>query len=111
MTPRSSRAPGCRPTIGPWDLADDKKFLVLALVVFVLVALAVIGSGRTGRTLRAVRGSEVAAASIISPVRARVTAFAISAFIAALGGALLSMHQETSTTPATSPRSWRCSGW
>ena len=86
-----------RPTIGPWDLADDKKFLVLALVVFVLVALAVIRirEGTVGRTLRAVRGSEVAAASIgISPVRARITAFAISAFIAALGGALLSMHQE-----------------
>jgi ABC-type branched-subunit amino acid transport system permease subunit len=86
-----------RPTIGPWDLADDKKFLVLALVVFVLAALAVIRirEGTVGRTLRAVRGSEVAAASIgISPVRARITAFAISAFIAALGGALLSMHQE-----------------
>ena len=86
-----------RPTIGPWDLADDKKFLVLALVVFVLAALAVIRirEGTVGRTLRAVRGSEVAAASIgISPVRARLMAFAISAFIAALGGALLSMHQE-----------------
>jgi branched-subunit amino acid ABC-type transport system permease component len=86
-----------RPTIGPWDLADDKKFLVLAIVVFVVVALAVIQirEGTVGRTLRAVRGSEVAAQSIgISPARARLIAFAVSAFIAGLGGALLAMHQE-----------------
>jgi len=86
-----------RPTIGPWDLADDKKFLVLAIVVLVVVGLAVIQirEGTVGRTLRAVRGSEVAAASIgISPARARLVAFAVSAFIAGLGGSLLAMHQE-----------------
>jgi branched-chain amino acid transport system permease protein len=86
-----------RPTIGPWDLADDKQFLVLALVVFAVTGLAVIQmrEGATGRALRALRGSEVAAQSIgISPARARLTAFAVSAFIAALGGAMLAMHQE-----------------
>lgn len=86
-----------RPTIGPWDLADDKQFLVLAIVVFVIVSIAVIQirEGTVGQTLRALRGSEVAAQSIgISQARARVTVFAVSAFIAGLGGALLSMHQE-----------------
>lgn len=86
-----------RPTIGPWDLADDKKFLVLALLVFAVVSVAVIQvrEGTVGRTLRAVRGSEVAAQSIgISPARARIIAFAVSAFIAAIGGSLLAMHQE-----------------
>jgi ABC-type branched-subunit amino acid transport system permease subunit len=86
-----------RPTIGPWDLGDDKKFLVLALLVFAVVSLAVIQvrEGTVGRTLRAVRGSEVAAQSIgISPPRARITAFAVSGFIAGLGGALLAMHQQ-----------------
>ncbi|HEV7722591.1 MAG TPA: ABC transporter permease [Iamia sp.] len=86
-----------RPVIGPWDLADDKKFLVLALVVFALTAAAVIQirEGTVGRTLRSLRGSEVAAQSIgISPARARVTAFAVSGFIAGLGGAMLSLHQE-----------------
>ena len=86
-----------RPTVGPWDLADDKKFLVLVLVVFAIVGVAVIQvrEGTVGRTLRALRGSEVAAQSIgISPSRARITAFALSAFIAGLGGALLAMHQE-----------------
>jgi branched-subunit amino acid ABC-type transport system permease component len=86
-----------RPTIGPWDLANDKSFLVLALVVFVLTSIAVIQirEGTVGRTLRALRGSEVAAQSIgISPARARLIAFAVSAFIAGLGGAMLSIHQE-----------------
>ncbi|MCU1375319.1 MAG: inner-rane translocator [Actinomycetia bacterium] len=86
-----------RPTIGPWDFANDKAFLVLAIVVFVLVSVAVIQirEGTIGRTLRALRGSEVAAESIgISPGRARLAAFAISAFIAGLGGGMLAMHQH-----------------
>lgn len=86
-----------RPVVGPWDLADDKKFLVLAVLVFVVASLAVaqIRTGTVGRTLQALRGSEVAAQSIgISPTRARVMAFAISGFLAGLGGAMLSIHQQ-----------------
>jgi branched-subunit amino acid ABC-type transport system permease component len=86
-----------RPTIGPWDFANDLSFLGLALAVFVLVSFGVvrIREGTVGQTLRALRGSEVAAASIgISPARARIIAFAVSAFIAGLGGAMLSMLQE-----------------
>ena len=86
-----------RPTIGPWDFGNDLSFLALAVAVFVIVSFAVIRirEGTVGRTLRALRGSEVAAASIgISPARARIVAFAVSAFIAGLGGAMLSMHQE-----------------
>lgn len=86
-----------RPVVGPWDLANDEQFLVLALVVFAVVAVAIvqIREGTVGRTLRAVRGSEVAAQSIgMSPARALVTAFAVSGFIAGLGGAMLSIHQE-----------------
>ena len=86
-----------RPTLGPWDFADDKSFLVLAIVVFTIVSIFVIQlrEGTIGRTLRAIQGSEVAAKSIgIAPARARVIAFAVSAFIAGLGGAMLSIHQE-----------------
>jgi ABC-type branched-subunit amino acid transport system permease subunit len=92
-----------RPTIGPWDFANDLSFLALAVVVFVLVALAVIQirEGTVGRTLRALRGSEVAAASIgISAARARIVAFGVSAFIAGLGGAMLAMHQQNVNYPS-----------
>jgi branched-chain amino acid transport system permease protein len=94
-TLQGTRVP--RPTLGPWDMADDKSFLALAIVVFALVSVGVIllREGTVGRTLRALRGSEVAAESIgISPARARMTAFAVSGFIAGLGGAMLSIHQE-----------------
>jgi branched-chain amino acid transport system permease protein len=86
-----------RPVIGPWDFSDDKSFLILAVVVLVIVSFAVIQirQGTIGQTLRALRGSEVAAQSIgISPARARLVAFAISAFIAGLGGAMLAIQQE-----------------
>jgi len=87
-----------RPVLGPIDFgASDRTFLALAIVVFIIVAIGVIQlrEGTIGRTLRALRGSEVAAESIgISPARARIIAFAVSAFIAGLGGALLSMQQK-----------------
>ena len=86
-----------RPLLGPIDFASDRAFLVLAMVVLVIVSIVVIQlrEGTFGRTLTALRGSEVAAASIgISAARARIVAFAVSAAIAGLGGALLSMHQQ-----------------
>jgi branched-chain amino acid transport system permease protein len=76
---------------------SNEAFLVLAIVVLVVTALAVaqLRTGTFGKTLLALRGSEVAAQSIgISPARVRLIAFAISGFIAGIGGALLAMHQE-----------------
>ena len=92
-----ARLPVPRPVLGPWDFDNDKTFLALALVILVIVSLSVsfFGLSTTGRKLKAVRGSEVAAQSIgISPARARVIAFSVSAFVAALGGAMVSIHQE-----------------
>lgn len=86
-----------RPVLGPWELTDDRAFLAFALSVFLVAAVAVrrLRSGTVGRTLQSLRGSEVAAQSIgISPTRARVTAFAISGFLAGLGGALLTIQQK-----------------
>ena len=86
-----------RPILGPWDLRSDKSFLLLALLVFAAVALAVIQlrNGTLGRTLLALRGSQVGAESIgISAGRVRLVAFAISGFIAGLGGALLAIQQR-----------------
>ncbi|MGH8984490.1 MAG: ABC transporter permease [Acidimicrobiia bacterium] len=86
-----------RPELGPIDFANNRTFFVLALVVLGVVGTLVIliRKGTTGRYLDALRGSEVAASAIgISPPRARIVAFAISAGIAGLGGALLAV-QET----------------
>jgi ABC-type branched-subunit amino acid transport system permease subunit len=83
--------------IGPFDLESDKSFLVFAVVVLVIAGIAVVNlrSGTFGKTLLALRGSEVGAASIgISPGRARLVAFAISGFLAGIGGALLAMQQR-----------------
>jgi branched-chain amino acid transport system permease protein len=85
-----------RPVLGPIDFTSDKSFFVLTVVVAVVAALAVIAlrSGTFGKTLLALRGSEVVARPIgISPARARLTAFAISGFIAGIGGGLLAMQQ------------------
>jgi ABC-type branched-subunit amino acid transport system permease subunit len=85
-----------RPSIGPVSFESERSFLVFCLVVLVIVSFVVIlvRRGTTGRYLDALRGSEVAAASIgINPARSRITAFAFSAGIAGLGGGLLAMQQ------------------
>ena len=53
-----------------------------------------IREGTTGRVLAALGGSEPAAASIgISSTRARITALALAAGIAAIGGGMLAMFE------------------
>ncbi len=85
-----------RPQLGPIDFASDKSYLVLCLVILTIVGIVVIQlrNGTTGRYLSAVRGSEVAAASVgINPMRTRIVAFAVSAGIAGVGGALLASYE------------------
>ncbi len=85
-----------RPQLGSIDFASDKSFLALCLVVLLIVGVVVIlvRNGTTGRYLSAVRGSEVAAASVgINPMRVRILAFALSAGIAGVGGALLVSYE------------------
>jgi branched-chain amino acid transport system permease protein len=83
-----------RPVIGPFDLSNNKSFLVFCLIVLAIVSVLVIfvRRGTTGHYLDALRGSETAAQSIgISPAKAKIVAFALSAGIAGLGGGLLAM--------------------
>jgi ABC-type branched-subunit amino acid transport system permease subunit len=86
-----------RPKLGSIDfgIGHDAAFLVLTLIILTIVAIAVIWvrNGTTGRYLDAIRGSEVAAASIgINRNRARIVAFALSAAIAGLGGGLMASY-------------------
>jgi branched-chain amino acid transport system permease protein len=93
---RPPRVP--RPSIGTIDFSDDKAFFVLASVILAIVATVVllVKRGTTGRFLDAVRGSEVAAASVgVNPFFMKVVAFSLSAAIAGLGGALLASFEGT----------------
>jgi ABC-type branched-subunit amino acid transport system permease subunit len=86
-----------RPLIGPIDFDNEKAFLVFCLVVLVIAGLLVVWvrGGTTGRFLDALRGSETAAASVgVNPTRWRITAFALSAGLAGVGGGLLAMRDE-----------------
>jgi branched-subunit amino acid ABC-type transport system permease component len=90
-----------RPLMGPIDFSDDRAFLLLCMVLLALVSGVVIlvRRGTTGRYLDALRGSELAATSIgINPKRARITAFALSAGIAGLGGGLLATQTGRATS-------------
>jgi len=85
-----------RPVLGPVDFTNDRSFFFLCLLALMLTSVIVIRvrGGTTGRNLRAIAGSEVAAAALgISSKRARITAFALCAGIAAAGGALLALRE------------------
>lgn len=84
-----------RPQIGPINFANDRAFFVLCLAVLGIVGVLVIlvRQGTTGRYLEALRGSEIASQAIgINPARAKITALALSAGIAGLGGGLLATY-------------------
>jgi len=86
-----------------FDLSSQAAMYELCLAVVVLAFLAVAGirRSRTGRTLLAVRDNERGAAAYAVPVlRAKVTGFAISGFLAAVAGCLLvHVNQAYTETP------------
>ncbi|EME18534.1 polyamine-transporting ATPase [Rhodococcus triatomae BKS 15-14] len=99
------RAAVSGPHLGPLDLSmqsgsDYARPAFLIAVLLVLTACVWLVSrviaGRSGRRLLAVRSNERAAASIgIDVARAKLWAFALSAFLAGLGGALLAYSRGT----------------
>lgn len=80
------------------DLSNRKTlyFLLAAVLIIVVFTLSNLRDTKTGRAFFAVRGSEVAAASLgIDVVRYKLIAFAVSGVIAGLGGSLLMIEQRT----------------
>lgn len=78
----------------PWPFSGERAFYVLELICLGLVLLVVrrLHTGRLGRMLVATRDSEGgAAASGVDVPGLKVFVFAVSAGVAALGGALLGM--------------------
>jgi len=84
-----------RPRIGPFDLADDRTFLGVALLVMAVVWLADRRLQRSplGRAWVAIRENEAAASARgISPAGLNVAAFAVSGVGAGLAGALFALR-------------------
>src|SRR3954469_6256880 len=86
-----------RPVIlNKFDLASEHSmyYVVLAALLFTIAVIWRLRSSRTGRTLLAVRDNARAAESYgVSPMRAQLTAFAVSGFIAGMAGALIAYQQ------------------
>jgi branched-chain amino acid transport system permease protein len=92
----SQRVPR-QPILGRIDIASPTRiyYVMLAALLLVLFGLHGIRNSRTGRALLALRDNERAAqAYSIDVVRAKLTAFAISGFVAAFAGALFVHHQQ-----------------
>ena len=78
-----------RPSIGGLHFSSDRSMALLLFVLVVLVVLLVgaLKHSASGRAMFAVRSSSVAAAaSGVSPVRVKLSIFAVSAAIAGFGG-------------------------
>jgi branched-chain amino acid transport system permease protein len=93
---------GERPALfGIWAIDSAEPFYYLCLAVTVVIAAGLVGirRSRTGRVLIAMRENERGAAAYgVSVVRMKLSAFAISGALAAVGGALLVLLQRGYTT-------------
>lgn len=78
-----------------WESSRSIYYLSLLAMVIAIVAMRGIRHSRTGRVLIALRDNEAAVESYgVSPVRAKLTAFAIAGFFAACAGSLVTHHQQ-----------------
>ena len=87
-----------RPFLGVWDLSDDTAMYRVCLLVLVVCVVAVAGirRSRPGRVLRAVRDNPVAAQAFgVRVPQARLMAFALSGFLAGVGGGLVVYVSES----------------
>jgi len=85
-----------RPRLLGFDLADQRTYYFVTLIVLALCVGGVAGlrRSRTARVLIAARDNEAAAQSFgIGLLRARLSAFAVSGFLAALAGGLFAFQQ------------------
>ncbi|HYD08872.1 MAG TPA: ABC transporter permease [Acidimicrobiales bacterium] len=85
------------PLFGRIDLNSPTRiyYVCLAVAIIVVAALAGIRNSRTGRVLLALRENEKGVQAYgVSIVRAKLTAFAISGFVAAVAGAMFVHHQQ-----------------
>ena len=94
------------PVVFGIDFGDERVAYYFTLVIVATFCLMVVGlrRTRTGRALIALRANEATAQSFgISALKARLTAFSISGFMAAVAGALLAYHLGRVAPQAFSP--------
>lgn len=88
--------PGLYSSLSPAASARAYYWTILAVVIVCTVALAAIAQSRLGMALRALRDAPAyAAARGVSPLRYRVIAFAISGFVAGIGGGLYVSYEQS----------------
>ncbi|HVT78750.1 MAG TPA: ATP-binding cassette domain-containing protein, partial [Acidimicrobiales bacterium] len=90
------------------DLENERTFYFVILVFFLLAlgSVQAMRKSRTGRILVATRDNQRAAQSYaVNPVRAKLTAFALSGFLAAVAGGLYVFHQHAMSTTILTPDS------
>lgn len=96
-----------RPVLfGRIALESERTFSLLLLAVFAVAMLSIrsLRSSRTGRALLAIRENVRGAQSYgINALRLRLTAFALSGFLAALAGGLFAFHQRAVSLSAFTP--------
>ncbi len=98
--------------IGALNLANNRAMALTLLVIVLLVILLINNLKRSpwGRSIAAVRSSEVAAAtSGVSPLRVKLALFALSAAVAGLGGIFYASFQgnaNNATAPAVTGLLW-----
>jgi ABC-type branched-subunit amino acid transport system ATPase component/ABC-type branched-subunit amino acid transport system permease subunit len=82
-----------RGKIGPFDVSVNNRGYYYGTLIVLAVVLILLGRLRrsgVGRTIIGVRENESAASALsVSPVKAKLTAYATGGFIAGLGGAIL----------------------
>ncbi|MBA2608220.1 MAG: ABC transporter permease [Actinobacteria bacterium] len=95
-----------RPSLFGLDLTSDRAFFFFELVVVALTLVLAhnLRSGRLGRVLAAMRDSETATQSVgINLRRAKLFVFAVSSFMAGIGGALLAQSSRNWDNNAFNP--------
>jgi ABC-type branched-subunit amino acid transport system permease subunit len=92
------------PLLGRLSIASETRYYYVALAGLAMALLAArnLRRSRTGRVLIGVRDNERAAAAFgVSPARVKLTAFAVSGFLAAFAGGLLVHHQQGLSSGST----------
>jgi ABC-type branched-subunit amino acid transport system ATPase component/ABC-type branched-subunit amino acid transport system permease subunit len=96
-----------RPVLfGKFNLETEHTyyFVILIFFMFTLLSVRSLRQSRTGRILVATRDNQRAAQSYaVNPIRAKLTAFALSGFFAALAGGLYFFHQHRMSSTILDP--------